>query len=99
MGFKRLGSVAALAFVGGCAAIGAIQLEQRFGQAEPRERVVESLPAEAIDFWSAVKPVIDKRCVVCHACYDAQCQLKMSSIEGIERGASAQTVYRSTRPA
>ena len=97
MSHKRLYGLAAIAFAGGCAAIGAIQLEQRFGEAEPRERVVESLPPQAIDFWSTVKPVIDKRCVVCHACYDAQCQLKMSSIEGIERGASAQTVYRSTR--
>ena len=97
MRIKRLGGLTAIVFAGGCAAIGAIQLEQRFGQAEPRERVVENLPPQAIDFWSAVKPVIDKRCVVCHACYDAQCQLKMSSIEGIERGASAERVYSATR--
>ena len=77
--------------------MGASQLEQRFGKAEPRERLVEELPPQAIDYWSAVKPIVDKRCVVCHACYDAPCQLKMSSIEGIERGASKTKVYNSTR--
>jgi len=97
MSFKRLGSLVAVVFAGGCAAIGALQFEQRFGQTEPRERVVETLPPQAIDYWSAVKPVIDKRCVVCHACYDAQCQLKMSSIEGIERGATAVKVYNPER--
>jgi len=35
--------------------------------------------------------------VVCHGCYDAPCQLKMSSIEGIERGASSEKVYVSAR--
>jgi hypothetical protein len=84
-------------FVGGCAAIGASQLEGRFGEAEPRERVVEALAPQTIDYWSAVKPVVEKRCVVCHACYDAPCQLKMTSIEGIERGASEVKVYNPAR--
>ncbi|OEF77052.1 9-hexadecenoic acid cis-trans isomerase, partial [Vibrio splendidus 1F-157] len=44
-----------------------------------------------------VKPIIDNRCVVCHACYDAPCQLKMSSVEGIDRGASKALVYQGTR--
>ncbi len=36
---------------------------------------------------------MESRCVVCHACYDAPCQLKLGSIEGIERGASQAKVY------
>ena len=59
--------------------------------------MVESLPANTVDYWTMVKPVVAKRCVVCHGCYDAPCQLKMSSIEGIERGASSEKVYVSTR--
>ena len=50
-----------------------------------------------VDYWTDVKPVIEQRCVVCHACYDADCQLKMSSIEGIERGASPAIVYNKSR--
>jgi len=97
MELKGIGNLCLIAFVGGCAAMGASQLDQRFGKAEPRERVVEELPPQAIDYWPAVKPIVDNRCVVCHACYDAPCQLKMTSIEGIERGASKTIVYNSTR--
>jgi len=88
---------AAIVFVSGCTAIGAMQFEERYGKAEPRERAVESLPPNTIDYWTQVKPIVDKRCVVCHGCYDAPCQLKMSSIEGIERGASEMMVYNTKR--
>jgi len=93
MELKGIGNLCLIAFVGGCAAMGASQLDQQFGKAEPRERVVEELPPQAVDYWSTVKPIVENRCVVCHACYDAPCQLKMTSIEGIERGASKTIVY------
>jgi len=83
----------AIFFVSGCAAISTMQFEQRYGKAEPRERAVEILPPNTIDYWAEVKPVLDQRCVVCHACSDAPCQLNMSSIEGIERGLSETKVY------
>ncbi|MEM9107173.1 MAG: fatty acid cis/trans isomerase, partial [Pseudomonadota bacterium] len=47
--------------------------------------------------WSSVRSVVDKRCVVCHGCYDAPCQLKLSSPAGLLRGASKQPVYQSSR--
>jgi len=56
-----------------------------------------SLPTESIDYESRIKPLLERRCVVCHGCYDAPCQLKLSSPEGIERGASKQKVYDGTR--
>ena len=83
--------------IGGCATYSAKKMEQRFGVSEPRERVVEAVPAGHVDYWSEVKPVLEQRCIVCHACYDAHCQLKLSSIEGIERGASSNVVYNQTR--
>ncbi len=46
-----------------------------------------------IDFETQVKPILDRRCVVCHGCYDAPCQLKLSSIEGVRRGASDERIY------
>ncbi len=48
-------------------------------------------------YLTEVKPLIENRCVVCHACYDAPCQLKLSSPEGIDRGANKEKVYEGTR--
>ncbi|MBL8201621.1 MAG: fatty acid cis/trans isomerase [Chromatiales bacterium] len=53
--------------------------------------------AGAPDYWRDVKPVLDQRCVVCHACFDAPCQLNLAAFEGIERGASKDVVYTATR--
>ncbi|MCH2187017.1 fatty acid cis/trans isomerase [Myxococcota bacterium] len=46
---------------------------------------------------AAAREIIDARCVVCHACYDAPCQLVMSSQEGLQRGASKEAVYQADR--
>ena len=29
------------------------------------------IPAREIDYLSEVKPLLDKRCVVCHSCYNS----------------------------
>ena len=50
--------------------------------------------AEAQISWREdVQPVLEKRCVVCHGCYDAPCQLKLTSYEGIMRGPNPRKVY------
>ena len=87
----------ALVFVAGCAALSLQQLEDQYGPSEPRTREVAAIDASAVDYWSDAKPLMEKRCVVCHACYDAPCQLKLSSIEGLERGATGAVVYQSAR--
>lgn len=51
----------------------------------------------APEFYQDVKPIVDSRCVVCHGCYDAPCQLKMTSFESIDRGAHKDKVYNGTR--
>jgi hypothetical protein len=56
-----------------------------------------SIPAQPVGFLDEVKPVLDSRCVVCHSCYNAACQLKMSSFEGLDRGGSQEAVYSSAR--
>lgn len=56
-----------------------------------------TLPKESISYNKSVKPILNKRCVVCHGCYDAPCQLKLSSIEGIQRGANEVKVYNAGR--
>jgi ribosomal protein L16/L10AE len=56
-----------------------------------------TLPAEPLSFDQTVRPVLEQRCVVCHGCYDAPCQLKLSSWEGLARGANKQKVYDGER--
>ncbi len=56
--------------------------------------------AEAIthrDYPPQVKPIIENRCMVCHGCYDAPCQLKLDDWIGLERGANKDKVYDGTR--
>jgi len=52
---------------------------------------------KTISFVNEAKPVLEKRCIVCHGCYDAPCQLKLTSIEGIKRGANPKSIYNSQR--
>jgi len=54
-------------------------------------------PVRTLSYVDDVRPVLDRRCVVCHSCYNAGCQLKLSSFEGLDRGASKQSVYSSSR--
>jgi len=59
--------------------------------------LLQTLPPEQISYRNEVRPVLQRRCVVCHGCYDAPCQLKLSSPAGIERGASKVRVYNGAR--
>jgi hypothetical protein len=43
--------------------------------------------------WEDVQPIFESRCGVCHGCYDAPCQLVLTSHEGLERGATPKPVY------
>lgn len=97
MKFKKLYAVYIVLLVSGCTTLGSLTLDRKFGKAEPRDTVVQSLAPQSVDYWSEVKPVIENRCIACHGCYDAPCQLKMTSIEGILRGGSEKKVYSSLR--
>ena len=44
-----------------------------------------------------IKPILDQKCIACHACYDAPCQLKLSSSEGLLRGGTGTPVYDGAR--
>ena len=68
-------------------------LDNLYGTATTQNRIVGLETAEGELFVNEIKPILDNRCVVCHACNDAPCQLKLSSPEGIDRGYSSQPVY------
>lgn len=81
----------------GCATYATYNYDQLFGKQSVQQRLNEYNTAESLQYINEVKPLIDKRCVVCHACYDAPCQLKMSSAEGMDRGAHKSPIYQGTR--
>ncbi|MUK39832.1 9-hexadecenoic acid cis-trans isomerase [Aliivibrio fischeri] len=94
---KRSLLIAFVVIFSGCATYATYNYDQLFGEEQVQERIHEYKSPESIDYLDDVKPLIDKRCVVCHACYDAPCQLKMSSAEGIDRGAHKSKIYEGTR--
>ncbi|MCK5360658.1 MAG: fatty acid cis/trans isomerase, partial [Gammaproteobacteria bacterium] len=59
--------------------------------------LLQTLPKEPISYEDSVKPILNNRCVVCHGCYDAPCQLKLSSPAGLLRGSSKAKVYNGAR--
>jgi len=48
-------------------------------------------------FETKVRPILEQRCVVCHACYNAPCQLNLQSFDGADRGANKVKVYEPSR--
>lgn len=87
-------------FLAGCASVSITQfnpLDELYGQASPKDRIVAPESDLGQHYLTDIQPIIENRCVVCHGCYDAPCQLKMSSPDGIDRGASTDTVYDGTR--
>lgn len=82
----------------GCAGIGLREWDARYGASDP-QRFDGPHPtlASAPDFSREIKPILDSRCVVCHACYDAPCQLQLGSYPGVTRGGSKLPVYDPAR--
>ncbi|MGB0938279.1 MAG: fatty acid cis/trans isomerase [Colwellia sp.] len=83
----------------GCATIGVMEFDKRYGKSDVENRLAQP-QANTVQkeyFHQDIKPIIENRCVVCHGCYDAPCQLKMESRAGIERGANKTPVYNGER--
>lgn len=55
------------------------------------------VPPPAISYSREVQPIFTEKCVACHACNDAACQLNLGSGEGALRGASKMPVYQGER--
>jgi len=84
----------AVVLLGSCAAIVRNELNQKYGAADPaRYQKPASTDPASVESWQKAKQVLDRRCVLCHACSDAPCQLSLASFEGIARGANKTPVY------
>ncbi|WP_440876180.1 fatty acid cis/trans isomerase [Thalassotalea sp. PLHSN55] len=85
-------------FVSGCATIGIYEFDKRFGHSDHNNRQINQITqSQKQHFSEVIKPIIDNRCVVCHGCFDAPCQLKLETPLGLERGASKVKVYDGSR--
>ena len=78
----------------GCSGSGSASTEL---DADVDWRAIAASSDKPIDWHDDVQPVLENRCVVCHGCFDAPCQLKLSSYEGLARGANPAKVYDSSR--
>jgi len=52
---------------------------------------------QTYSYSNDIKPILDQKCIACHACYDAPCQLKLTSGEGLLRGGTGKAVYDGAR--
>lgn len=66
-------------------------------QAKVEHELLYDLPDKKLSFNDEVLPVLENRCIACHGCYDAPCQLKLSSAEGVFRGSNKALVYDGAR--
>lgn len=83
----------------GCATLGKLEYDKYYGvtNVENRLSAKKISQAQSEHFTQQVKPIIENRCVVCHGCYDAPCQLKLENNAGLERGANKERVYNGER--
>jgi hypothetical protein len=54
-------------------------------------------PVQTYSYTRDIRPILEQKCIACHGCYDAPCQLKLTSAEGLLRGATKKPVYDSAR--
>src|SRR4030042_6154890 len=83
----------------GCATL-VTNYEALYGPSAPRDRVMspEKIAAAGyVSFDKQIQPILNNRCVVCHSCNDAPCQLDLTSYDGLDRGANHIPVYNGAR--
>ena len=94
---RIVSSVAVVVLVAACTTIATRPFDDLFGPADPGRFDHPVAPPAGQSYAQTIQPILDRRCVVCHACYDAPCQLKTTSWEGLARGASKTPVYDASR--
>lgn len=95
MGMKPgIAVIVLFVWVAGCTTVLVHKLDQAYGLPDASRYEQAVVPAsDTPEYWRDVRPVLEKRCSVCHGCYDAPCQLNLTSWQGIIRGANPEKVY------
>lgn len=52
---------------------------------------------QPVSFNDDIRPILETKCLACHGCFDAPCQLKLESSDGLIRGAFPKAVYDGSR--
>ena len=94
---RRMFVLFAALLIAGCGMLAQQAFLREHGDPDPTRYDQALAPGGAVSYQAQIKPILDKRCVVCHACYDAPCQLKLGSWDGIARGSTQALVYDSAR--
>lgn len=103
---RRIAFAIIVVLIAGCAVIAKRHLDEIYGPQSVVDRSIDvpaykassnSVQQKVPEYYRDIKPIVDSRCAVCHGCYDAPCQLKMTSFEGIDRGANKEKIYNGTR--
>ena len=95
---RRLGLLLAVCGLIGCTTLARDSFNERYGQPDPKRFDTPLQPASAeLSYHGEIQPILERRCVVCHGCYDAPCQIKLGAWEGVARGGSSAVVYDSAR--
>lgn len=92
---SRTGIILSMLLFIGCAMIASSQWDSRYGK--PVAREFQPKATNGVAYYNQIKPLIEQRCTVCHGCYDAPCQLKLDSYQGLLRGANPEKVYDGAR--
>lgn len=96
-GWRRFAAPLALLILSGCTTlVVTLNHDALFGPEHPKELVASSAPL-TVDYERHVRPILERRCLTCHGCYDSPCQLKLESYQGLLRGGSKTPVYNATR--
>jgi hypothetical protein len=88
---RRVAVIAVLIAIAGCSALALREFDARFGAARPKEYV--PIAGAPVEYHRDIRPIMEQRCLNCHGCYDAPCQLKLDSYEGVLRGGNKESVY------
>ena len=92
---RRIIAIAGAILFAGCSTLVVRNFDAMFGKETAKEYVpIANAP---IEYHRDIKPIMEQRCLACHGCYDAPCQLKLDSYEGALRGGSQEQVYHSSR--
>lgn len=53
--------------------------------------------AASDEYATKIQPIFERRCIACHSCYNAPCQLNLQSYAGAARGGTTSNVYEASR--
>lgn len=93
---RRLAIALVALILAGCTSLVIKNFDALFGPAQPKE-LVTTASSTRLEYERDIRPVTERRCLACHGCYDAPCQLKLDSYQGLLRGASQASVYEAAR--